>query len=128
LWLRTFHHPMAIRVEVQSDGTSRLITKMASGAGGNDPGKLIQNDSATLTKEQTELFLRTIEEKGFWKLPSRDDSRMGCDGAQWIIEGIKNGTYHFVDRWTPEDGEVREIGLMMVSALAKLKLPSKEIY
>ena len=36
LWLRTFHHPAAVRIDV--NGTSRLTTKIASGAGGYAPG------------------------------------------------------------------------------------------
>src|SRR5262245_51972945 len=44
LWLRSFHHPVAIRLDINADGTARLTTKMTSGAGGYAPGKLIQND------------------------------------------------------------------------------------
>ena len=125
LWLRTFHHPVAIRLEINADGTSRLTTKMASGAGGYGPGKLVQNDVRTLTKERTDWFLQVIEANSFWKLPSRDETRMGCDGAQWIVEGIKDGSYHIVDRWSPERGEVRAIGLAMIKKLAKLH---EEVY
>lgn len=128
VWLRTFHHPVAIRIDMNPDGTSRLTTKMASGAGGYAPGELIQNDVATLTKERTDLFLRTIDTNNFWKLPSFDESRRGFDGAQWIIEGVRDGTYRIVDRWCPNDGEVRTIGLLMIKDLAKLQIPSKEFY
>jgi hypothetical protein len=34
LWLRSFHHPVAIRLEIKGDGSSVLITKISSGAGG----------------------------------------------------------------------------------------------
>jgi hypothetical protein len=53
---------------------------------------------------------------------------MGLDGSQWVIEGIKNGSYHLVDRWSPKDGEVRAIGMAMMKKLAKLELPAKETY
>jgi hypothetical protein len=115
-------------VEINADGTSRLTTKIASGAGGYAPGELIQNDAVALTKEQTDLFLEKLEKNAFWKLASRDETRMGVDGAQWILEGAKDGTYRIVDRWSPKDGEVRTIGLMMIKDLAKLKIPSKEFY
>jgi hypothetical protein len=127
LWLRTFHHPIAIRIDVNSDGTSRLTTKMTSGAGGYAPGKLVENHTVTMTKELTDWFLGKIEEHKFWKLPSTEDSG-GNDGAQWIIEGIRDGSYKIVDRWTPRDGDIRAIGLVMVNDLAKLKLPSNEVY
>ena len=43
LWLRTFDHPLAVRVEVADDGTGMLTVKMSGGAGGYKPGKLIEN-------------------------------------------------------------------------------------
>ena len=30
---------------------------------------------------------------------------VGVDGAQWIFEGVKDSTYHVVDRWSPDNGE-----------------------
>jgi hypothetical protein len=127
LWLRTFHHPIAIRVDVNTDGTSRLTTKMTSGTGVDAPGKLVENHTVTMSKEPTDWFLGKIAEHNFWNLSSAED-RGGNDGAQWIVEGIKDGSYKIVDRWTPRDGDVRAIGLVMVNDLAKLKLPSKEVY
>jgi hypothetical protein len=127
LWLRTFHHPIAIRVDVNVDGTSLLTTKMTSGAGGYNPGRLIKNDTLTLTRQQTNSFLEQIEARSFWRLPSVREDR-GVDGAQWIMEGIRDGAYHIVDRWSPTDGEIRALGLFMVSDLAKMKLAAKEVY
>jgi hypothetical protein len=128
LWLRTFHHPVAIRLDINADGTSRLTTKMTSGAGGYGPGKLTQNDVTTMTKERTDWFLEQIERNSFWTLASRDETRFGKDGAQWIVEGVKNGNYHIVDRWSPKDGEVRAIGLAMIKELAKLDVAPKQVY
>jgi hypothetical protein len=128
LWLRTFHRPIAIRVDVSADGTSLLTAKMTSGAGGYDPGKLTQNQAITLTKEQTNLFLAQIGEHNFWKLPSVEEAPAGSDGAQWIIEGVRAQTYHVVDRWSPQDGDVRAMGLFMVNQLAKMKVSAKEVY
>ena len=127
LWLRTFHHPVAIRVDVNADGTSQLTTKMASGAGGYAPGKLIKNSTVTLNKEQTDWFLGKIEQYKFWQLPSVQET-MGNDGAQWIVEGIKDRAYHVVDRWTPKDGDLRAIGLVFINDLAKLKIAPAELY
>lgn len=127
LWLRTFHHPIAIRIDVNTDGTSRLTTKMTSGTGGYAPGKLVENHTVTMSKELTDWFLGKIEAHNFWNLPSAEVSG-GNDGARWIIEGIRNGSYRIVDRWTPRAGDIRAIGLVMVNDLAKLDLPAKEVY
>jgi len=77
LWLRTFHHPVAIRIDVNADGTSRLTKKISSGAGGYAPSKLIENDTMALTKEQTDWFLREIEGNKFWQLPSIQETPGG---------------------------------------------------
>ena len=127
LWLRTFHHPVAIRIDVNADGTSQVISKMTSGAGGYDPGQLVLNSKSLLTKDQTDSFLGKIKEHQFWQLPTKRESG-GLDGAQWILEGVKDGKYHIVDRWSPTDGPVRAIGLLMLNEFTNLKILKKEIY
>lgn len=127
LWLRTRDHPIAIRVNLNSDGTARLTAKMTSGAAGYYPGKLIDNRTLILTSDQTKWFLGQIDEHNFWKLSSADAVPSGPDGAEWIIEGVKAGKYHVVERWSPQDGDVRAICLML-NELAKFKLPEGEVY
>jgi hypothetical protein len=59
------------------------------------------------------------------------DKMVGLDGAQWIIEGIKGGEYHVIDRWSPEPaaGDAAYIlGTMMVFDLARLRIKQSEIY
>lgn len=34
VWLRTFHHPVIVRLDIMADGTGDLTVKVASGAGG----------------------------------------------------------------------------------------------
>ena len=43
-------------------------------------------------------------------MPSAEERTDGVDGAQWLVEGIKDGRYHLVDRWSPTDGPVRQSG------------------
>ena len=42
--------------------------------------------------------------------------------------GVKDGTYHVVDRWSPDKCEVHSLGIMMLIDLAKLKLLYQEVY
>jgi len=113
---------------MSADGSSRLTTKLMSGTGGYAPGHPVQNKISTLTKEETTRFLEKIDGYEFWTLPAFDASRIGLDGAHWVIEGVKNGTYRVVARWSPRDGSVRAIGLFMLNDLAELNPPSKETY
>ena len=131
LWLRTFHHPIAIRLDVEADGNSLLTTKISSGQGGYEPGRLIRNSTRKLSKEQTEWFLARIEELQFWSLPTKEAEEpnvINLDGAEWILEATKNGDYHLVERWSPDKGAVHALGIIMLIDLAKLKLLYQEVY
>ena len=140
LWLRTFHHPISVRLDVNPNGTSMLTTKTTSGQGGYEPGTLVVNKKRALTKEQTDWFLDRIAELGFWGLPAFEKPHegigpngektveIGLDGAQWILEGIKDGKYQVTDRWSPNTGPVRTLGIIMVIDLAKLKLLYEDVY
>lgn len=129
LWLRTFHHPVAVRIDhLPSDGSWVVFTKVASGAGGYSPGKLITNTSRKLTAEEAQSLLVKFQQDGFWSAPNPVDDQTGTDGSQWIIEGVKAGQYHVVDRWMPKNGPARNLGLFLALDLAKLSIPKNEVY
>lgn len=128
LWLRTFHHPVAIRLDVKADGTAVLTKKIANGAGGFGPGILTENTSRPLTAEQRQAFLAKIEQVRFWTLPAYIHDQSGTDGSEWIIEGTKGGKYHVVSRWSPEKGPVHELGLALAIELAGMTVPKDELY
>ena len=125
LWLRSFDHPIAIRLDIRADGSGELSTKIASGSGGYRPGHLTENLSRPLLRQQVQTVATRINSMQFWSLGL--DDKAGDDGAQWIIEGVKDGKYHLVDRWSPKDGQVRELGLMLLD-MANLKIPAKDVY
>ena len=125
LWLRTFHHPVAVRI--WKCGSVRFISvKELDGAGGYEPGNLIFDRKRELTPDEWSGFLRHLEDSCYWQLPSRDDGG-GFDGAQWIFEGVKGGRYHVVDRWTPQNGSYRELCLYVLK-LSGLKVDASELY
>ena len=115
VWLRTFHRPFAFRLELSPDGTGVLTAKSASGSGGYDPGQLVLNKTVQLKATEVRDFTSRLDKLGFWALPTQDPSASGLDGAQWIFEGIKDGRYHTVDRWTPKSGSFRELMLRLVT-------------
>ena len=127
LWLRTFHHPVSVRVEIGRDGIGLVTTKVTDGAGGYSPGRMKLNRTRRLTKQQTDWLLERINALGFWSLAVHE-APGGFDGAQWVIEGVKDGKYHVVDRWSPKSGAVRSLGLDMAIDLGRLKMAAKDIY
>lgn len=136
-WLRTFHHPIAVRLTIHSGGNATLTSKMASGAGGYKPGKLILNSTRELGAQDVGRVLALITVMKFWMMPTEPvpdcidggkECSVGPDGAQWILEGRRGGEYHVVERWSPESGSLRELGLLLACALGGIKIPEKEIY
>lgn len=124
LWLRTFHHPIFVRVE-RKQNEVRLFTKELDGAGGYEPGKVFRSDNRKLTENEWCAFLRLVDKANYWNLPTKNEV-LGNDGAEWILEGVKENRYHVVDRWTPEKGEYRQvcIYLLRLSGLDVDKLGS----
>jgi hypothetical protein len=118
-WLRTFHHPVVIRV-VDSGRMGSLLAVELDGAGGYEPGKLIRRQESTLSKTQLLELKSLFASTSFWTLPTPKETS-GMDGSEWIIEVTDNGRYHVVVRWTPTSGVARDIGMRFLH-LAKWKL------
>jgi hypothetical protein len=129
LWLRTFHQPIAVRLTINPDGSGDLVAKLMGGKGGYDTGLLASNEQSHLPPVEARSFIEKLMKADFWTLsPTRFQDSYGRDGAMWIVEGTKNGTYHVVARWSPRDGPYRDACLYLALALARLKIPDREIY
>ena len=126
LWFRTFHNPIAIRLIIHLDGTGSLTGKMTNGKGGYNPGNLALNESHELTKAQVVEFLGLLRRASFWSAPSEDGAG-GLDGAQWVLEGVEDGRYHIVDRWSPKKSDFQDVCLFLFKQ-SKIRLEAKEIY
>lgn len=105
-WLRTFHHPVVIKIEKQKDKVS-ISFKELDGLGGYKPGKIINNEKNSMGKENWCKFIKLLNETDYWQMKTQDDV-LGEDGASWILEGVKENRYHVVDRWSPSGGKYRE--------------------
>lgn len=123
LWLRSFHHPIFVRIE-RNQNKIKLFTKELNGAGGYEPREVLRNFSRDLTEAEWCNFLKSLRKLNFWKLPTNRRDMTGLDGAQWLLEGVKNERYHVVDRWTPDDTDYREtcIYLLQLSGIDTDKL------
>ncbi|MCV5690214.1 hypothetical protein OFN32_39010, partial [Escherichia coli] len=66
-----------------------------------------------LGSSRTRILLEALTRIGFWDLPA-DEGRgeLGFDGSQWIIEGVKDGKYHRIERWN--GGEIRDWALLLM--------------
>ena len=82
-------------------------------------------------KSRAASFLSTVEGAGFWNLPTLGDTggdpNAACR-AHWILEGIKNGQYHVVDRCSPDQADpVRVIGVLAMK-LGNLRVHGRSVY
>lgn len=126
LWLRTFSQPISVRISLRANDVLIEAFKL-SGAGGYDPGTVSTRIKKIVTTSEGDALKTALDQVGFWNLPTKssaDDT--GLDGAQWIIEGQRNGTYHVTDRWSPK-GPYRELGLLFLQ-IAAISVPEAEIY
>jgi len=101
---RFFVQPMGyisevIRIE-RNGGQYKLFHKQNK-TGGQNP-QFIENVKF-ISQEDWNGFIRLLTRFSFWDMPNRD-SRIGSDGITYILEGVNHGKYHFVSRWTPEEG------------------------
>lgn len=112
LWLRSFDHPIFVRVE-RKQNKVRLFAKELDGDGGREPGRILKTYNHTLTGDEWRKFLSLLEQSDYWNLPSKEDN-LGRDGAEWILEGVRDNRYHIVDRWSPEKGEHREVCIYLL--------------
>lgn len=102
VWLRTFHHPISIRIEKQQN-IYLLTWKLCTGQGGYDPGRLTVAKQKQIDEITWENFKTLLNQADFWNMDT-EIKTPGLDGSQWILEGKEAGKYHVVDRWTPENG------------------------
>ncbi len=117
-WLRSFNHPIVIRVETNTD-VSIIYWKM-----GNEE-KIIKSKSRKLSSEELEIIKENIESLDFFNVPTTADGLIGIDGARWILEVLIDGEYHVVDRWS--GGAIKPLCLELLN-LTKLKIKNVDLY
>jgi hypothetical protein len=113
LWLRSFHHPITIRIWRTGD-EKNMVFKELDGHGGDWPGKMIAHQARRITTDEWNKFINLIQEASYWQLPAVGEDS-GLDGANWILEGKKDGQYHLVDLWSlGSSGNYREACLYLL--------------
>ncbi|WP_165228068.1 hypothetical protein [Aquisphaera insulae] len=124
LWLPTFHHPAAVRL-VESDGGGMLHAVLLDGKGGYEPGKVIASIRRKLNDAEWKEVRRLLDRARPWDLPTTSDPLLdGEDGDQLIVETVRAGKYHIVDRWgSTETADYRNLcrHLLALSGLDVMK-------
>ena len=122
LCLPSFERPVAVRVE-RGAGGARLRAVELDGVDGRKPGALAREERRAVTVAEWEALERLLEAADYWALPTDDPERGGYDGTRWVLEGVRGGRHHVVDRWEPWPDRDPAVGaaclyLLRLSALA----------
>lgn len=134
-FIPTFYKPIKIRVEKRKNSVV-LVAKRLSGMGGFDAGKLETEKRRSLRPREWDRLLGLLKEAGFWELPFADEEAgpnergqetICLDGSEWMIEGVRGGKYHAVNRYCPEAKRFEAIGLYLVK-LSGLRVRERELY
>jgi len=113
LWLRSFHHPVVVRVVGLSAPRPQLVAIELSGAGGYDPGKPDRRMARELTSGEAAEIKRLLQAPETFATP-KNVCEIGLDGAEWILERSDHGRYEFVHQWSPEKGPVYNVGTLLL--------------
>lgn len=116
--LPSFSPAFAVRLHRRGPGAVMVATVL-SGAGGYEPGEVARRDSVAVDDARATAFFRRADSVGFWRMPTRA-SDLGFDGSQWILEGVRGGRHHVVDRWTPESTGNHPVFLNLAQELLRL--------
>lgn len=109
LWARSFEPKIVVRLEVAPDGSAKLVSRHH--AFNNVRKDILTERVQQLTARDAAKLVKLFEEDGFWRAPA-DDDIYGIDGSDWIFEGCRNGRYHVVKIYTPENGNpLKSLGL-----------------
>jgi hypothetical protein len=126
LWLRSFHHPVSVRIEA-SRGTSTVVAVELNGLGGYDPGTINRRTERVLSPQEWSSLQNAIRAAGFWDAPTDEPAEEpDVDGAEWILEGYRAGVYHAVNRSSPS-GPFRAACEAFLQA-ARFSFPTDEVY
>jgi hypothetical protein len=89
---------LSVRLALNEDGSGVLAGKL--GIFGSST-RLFSQDSIAVSKDQMQKFATLLQKAQFWEMPTEDpqDKSYHMDGAQCVLEGTRNHSYHVVDRW-----------------------------
>lgn len=115
LWLRTFHHPVVIRVAI-ADHQATLHAVELDGKGGYEPGKVLRQLNRSLSTAEVQALEHVVTASNLRETPSVERSAgVQADGARWVLEMRDRTDYRVLNRQSPSSGAIREFGMHLLS-------------
>jgi hypothetical protein len=125
LWLRIAHHPIAVRIESMGNSVTLSAVEL-DGTGAHDPDQILRRIQRTLSPADENKFRKKLSQLDFWEV-RKDQGRFGFEGAQWVLEGVENGRYRVMEKWSPNPGAYRDVCFLLIQ-FAGFAIPPLEVY
>jgi hypothetical protein len=105
LWLAANEEPICVQI-VKSGETISLNVAQHDGSPGFTAGKATVNKNLNLSIKEWEKLVDLVDKSAFWASPTEvKESRGIADGDGIVIEGVREGKYHVVNRAGSTTGE-----------------------
>lgn len=93
-----FTVPRSVTLTLMPDGTGEVRFRTTDRARYH----LTTNTTLTISSQQVTDFANTLNRAQFWEQPTNaTQAGYNFDGAEFILEGVRDGRYHIVVRWCP---------------------------
>ena len=113
-------HETVIRIVVNPDGSGQVISAVSSGTQAD-----IRRTTSNVSEAEVGKLLQSVDKAGFWAAVSNEPpaEKVGrrpyvFDGTWWMLEGVQNGSFHYVFRRNPTPTPITEIGCYLSRTLA----------
>jgi hypothetical protein len=112
---------IAVRLVINSDGSGQITSAVSSGAASEV--KRTQNNVSAADVNKLLQLLARVE---FWSMSSSEEKTGAAgrkvyvmDGSHWMVEGVHEGSFHYVYRQSPKPSPITEIACNLATDLAK---------
>jgi len=114
---------IAVRLVINSDGSGKITSAVSSGTASGV--KRTQNNVPIADLNKLLQLLANVE---FWSMSSEDTEQKTdaagrkayvLDGSYWTVEGVREGSFHYVYRQNPRPSPITEIACNLARDLAK---------
>ena len=122
-FMPSFDTPIFMRLETHRE-THRLIAKQMTGDGGYEPGIILRSkeieisdeEVAAIRKSLANIFANRDAEVAKARSEGPKETCFGMlDGTMWIFEVVENDRYDLIQRNSPNDGPIFDLGMQLLS-------------
>jgi hypothetical protein len=99
--LPAFGDAIVVSLTVAADDNGKIATKSMN----RDEESVTTERASDVPSDNVVRFLSALDQAHFWQGPAELPSppgRIRLDGAEWILEGVRDGNYHVAIRWRPD--------------------------